>query len=317
MQKDLANHPATRVLAVLELLQTHGRMSGAELAAQMGVGRRTVRRYIVLLEEIGIPITTERGPQGGYELVAGFKLPPMMFTNDEALALSLGLAAVQGFGLTDAPEAIAGAKAKLERVMPASMKGRVRSVSESVAFGDVRRSDTHNNAYLSVLSSSAHGRQGVRMRYRALSGDESERDIDPYGLAFKSGRWYAVGYCHLRKGLRTFRLDRVEDAVPQSRPFERPAKFDVLEHLAISIATLPRRFTIEVRLDTDLESAKREMFQEIGLLEPLDNAVLLRSQADDLNWFARELARLPWSFEILRPRELRTAVRKHAKALLA
>jgi predicted DNA-binding transcriptional regulator YafY len=77
-------HPASRVLAVLELLQSRGRISGPELAQRINVDVRTLRRYIVLLEELGIPITTERGRHGAYMLEAGFKLPPMMFTDAEA-----------------------------------------------------------------------------------------------------------------------------------------------------------------------------------------------------------------------------------------
>ena len=86
-------HPTTRVLAVLELLQAHGRLGGADLSRRLGVDARTLRRYIARLEDIGVPITTERGRYGGYALAAGFKLPPMMFTGEEALALSSPLAA--------------------------------------------------------------------------------------------------------------------------------------------------------------------------------------------------------------------------------
>jgi len=94
-------HPTTRVLGVLELLQTHGRMSGAELARRIKVDTRTLRRYITRLEEIGVPITTERGRHGAYMLVAGYKLPPMMFTGEEALALSVGLLAARSLALSD------------------------------------------------------------------------------------------------------------------------------------------------------------------------------------------------------------------------
>src|SRR5215831_717514 len=99
--------PTTRVLAVLELLQAHGIVSGAELARRLAVDRRTVRRYIATLEDLGIPITAERGRAGGYLLVAGFKLPPMMFTDDEALALGVGLVAARGLGLAEAEPAVA------------------------------------------------------------------------------------------------------------------------------------------------------------------------------------------------------------------
>lgn len=305
------------MLAVLELLQTHGRLSGAELAARLAVDRRTVRRHIALLEEIGIPITAERGVHGGYELVPGYKLPPMMFTYDEALALALGLAAVRGLGLSDATVAIAGARAKLERVMPANVKSHMRSVGGSVAIAGVSRSTAGVDGLISALSLAAHGRLGVRMRYRAAGGDESERDFDPYGLAFRNGRWYTVGHCHLRQGLRSFRMDRVVSVVPQARPFERPGEFDVMAHLAVSMATLRRKHAIEVLLETDLESARGGLFEAMGVLEPRGEAVLLRSQADDLDWFARELARLPWPFEVLGPVELREAVMEHARAMLA
>ena len=110
------SRPTTRVLTVLELLQTHGRMSGAQLARAARGRPPTVRRYIAMLEELGIPIIAERGRDGAYLLVAGFKLPPMMFTDDEALALSVGLLAARGLGLAEAAPAVASAQAKLERV---------------------------------------------------------------------------------------------------------------------------------------------------------------------------------------------------------
>src|ERR1700709_2260615 len=107
--------PPTRVLAVRELLQKHGRVSGAELARKLEVDRRTVRRYISMLEELGIPITAEQGRDGGYRLVAGFKLPPMMFTDDEALALAVGLLAARGLGLAGAAPAVASGPGKRRR----------------------------------------------------------------------------------------------------------------------------------------------------------------------------------------------------------
>src|SRR4030095_1717144 len=109
-------------------------MSGSELSHRLGVDPRTVRRYVVSLEELGIPITAERGRDGHYMLVSGFKLPPMMFTDDEALALSVGLLAARGLGLAHAAPAVASAQAKLERVMPAKLKQRVRAVNDTVTL---------------------------------------------------------------------------------------------------------------------------------------------------------------------------------------
>jgi predicted DNA-binding transcriptional regulator YafY len=208
------SRPTARVLAALELLQTHGRMSGSELARRLQVDARTVRRYVVTLEELGIPVTAERGRDGHYALVSGFKLPPMMFTNDEALAVAVGLQAARGLGVAEAHVAVTGALAKLERVMPAGLKRRVRGVGETVAIGLSRSTAPGDNVALGTLCEAAQTETRVRMRYRSRPGEETERDFDAYGLAYRSGCWYVVGWCHLRRGLRSFRLDRVLSVRP-------------------------------------------------------------------------------------------------------
>jgi predicted DNA-binding transcriptional regulator YafY len=308
--------PTVRVLALLELLQTHGRMAGSELARRLQVDPRTIRRYIVALEDLGIPVTAERGRDGHYMLVSGFKLPPMMFTDDEAIALSVGLRAARELGLAEAQVAVAGAQAKLERVMPASLTRRVRAMGECVTLGLARAIAPQDNAALGTLSEAAQTETSVRMRYRARRGDLTVRDFDPYGLAYQGGRWYAVGKCHLRGGLRSFRLDRVESVQRLPSSFSRPDGFDSLGHLMRSVATLPRAFTAEVLLETDLATARRELFPAIGILEWVGSGVLLRSQVDDLRWFARELARLPFAFEIRQPPELRDELEGVASDLL-
>jgi predicted DNA-binding transcriptional regulator YafY len=309
-------HPATRVLAALELLQTHGRMPGSELARRLEVHPRTLRRYIVVLEDLGIPVTAERGRDGAYSLVAGFKLPPMMFTDGETLALALGLRAARGLGLAEGAVSVASAQAKLERVMPSGLKRRVRAIGETVALDLARPLTPPDNLALSALSDAAQTQTQVSLRYGARTGEETERPFDPYGLAYRAGRWYAVGMCHLRGGLRTFRLDRVRGVRPLHLSFERPSGFDALAHLRHAVATLPRRFAVEVRLRTDLDTARRELFPAVGLLEWTGDAVRLRGEVDDLDWFARELARVPFTFEVVRPAPLRAAVRAVAERLI-
>ena len=300
--------PTTRVLAVLELLQTHGRIGGPELARRIGVDGRTLRRYIAMLEELGIPITAERGRYGGYALVAGFKLPPMMFTDDEALALSIGLLAARSLGLADAAPAVASAQAKLERVMPPTIKRRVRAVDETVALDLHAGVAAGDNAALVVLTAAAQARQRVHLHYRTAQRDASERDFDPYGLAWRGGRWYVVGWCHLRGAVRSFRLDRVERVQALPASFGRPERFDALAHLVFSVATMPRTHAIEVRLAADLATAKCCLPEAAGVLEPDGDGTVLFAQADDLDWFARELARLPFDFEVRAPALLRDAV---------
>lgn len=307
-------HPA-RLLSALELLQTRGRLSGAELAQKLKVERRTVRRYMTTLEAMGIPLTTERGRAGGYELVAGYRLPPLMLTDDEVVAVALGLAAVRGQGLPAEPHAVASAQAKLERVMPARLRSRMRGVEESVSFGPGARGSLGVAGLLSTLAGAIHEGQGVRLLYRAASGD-TVRGFDPYGLAFIRGHGYVTGHCHLRRDIRSFRLDRILNLELLEWRFRRPASFDALAHLRRSISSLPRAFSIEVLLGTDLATASRRVMPELGILESDGTGVRMRSQADDLDWFARELAALPFKVTIRRPATLRTALRRHAGALL-
>jgi predicted DNA-binding transcriptional regulator YafY len=301
-------HPTTRVLAVLELLQTHGRMSGAEMSSRLAVDARTLRRYIVTLEEIGIPITTERGRHGGYSLMAGFKLPPMMFTDDEALALAIGLLAARSLGFAEAAPAVASAQAKLERIMPANLKRRVRAVDETVRLDMVRAVAPADNGALVTLSSAALAQQRVYLHYRAPDGKDTEREFDAYGLAFRSGCWYVIGMCHLRGGMRSFRLDRIVKVEPRPLSFARPAHFDALEHLRQSMASMERAHPIEVLLKTDLKTASGHFFDAIGLFEQAEDGVLLRSQTDHIDWFAGHLAGMPFDFEVRSPPALRDSL---------
>ncbi|UGQ48644.1 helix-turn-helix transcriptional regulator [Massilia endophytica] len=309
--------PTTRVLAVLELLQTHGRMSGAELSRRIEVDGRTLRRYIVMLEEIGIPITAERGRYGGYALMPGFKLPPMMFTDDEALALSLGLLAARSLGLAEAAPAVASAQAKLERIMPDGLKRRVGAIDATVSLDLASGTAPPDNGALAALSAAAQVRQRVRLRYRSPGAEgETERLFDPYGLAYYLGFWYAVGHCHLRGAMRTFRLDRIVEVQPVLQAFERPEDFDAMDHLRLAIATLPRKFAATVLLHCSLAEAQERLPGYMGLFEQTPQGVLLHNQSDELEWFARQLASLPFGFTVQSPPELNAVLRRHAHSLL-
>jgi len=307
--------PTTRVLAVLELLQSHRRMTGAELAQRVNVNIRTLRRYIIMLQELGIPIVAERGRYGAYELIAGFKLPPMMFTNDEALVLAIGLLTAQHLGLTEIAHTVESVRAKLERVMPVDLKERVRALTETILL-DLETGHANTSAGIMLtMSRAAHLQRRVGMRYRSGREQETQREMDPYGLAQHLGEWYVVGYCHIRNDLRSFRLDRILDARLTDVPFERPARFDVRKYLVQTIATLPRRYTFEVLLQTDLAGAQHEVTDVLGVLEPHQDGILLYGSADDLDWLARQLAKLSFDFIVQKPQQLRTALRKRAVEL--
>jgi predicted DNA-binding transcriptional regulator YafY len=153
------------------------------------------------------------------------------------------------------------------------------------------------------------------MSYQSSSREQTEREFDPYGLVYRAGRWYIVGWCHLRRGLRSFRLDRVVSASSMTATFERPADFDALTYLKQSITMIPRAHAVEVLLKTDLASAQRAVVPYVGVLECVDEGVLLRAQADDLDWIARELARLPFDFNVKAPTALRGAIARISQRL--
>lgn len=309
-------HPTTRVLAVLEMLQTHGRLTGAELAQRLEVDVRTVRRYIEMLQDLGIPVVAERGRNGAYALGAGYKLPPMMFTDDEATALTVGLLAARRLGLGDAAPAVESALAKLERVMPAVLRRRVRSLSDTIALDLQPAFIALNSQVMMTLSLAAQSQLCVHMRYRSAIDDETERDFDPYGLAFRTGNWYAAGFCHLRHGMRSFRLDRIQDVQLLGAHYERPAGFDVMAYLAESMKMLPRKHPVEVFIQAPLEAVRMQVPEDEFWLEPQVGGVLMRGRTDDVPWLAQKLARVSHPFVIREPMELRDALREHAQKLL-
>ncbi|WP_231512245.1 YafY family protein [Paucibacter sp. KBW04] len=314
-----ATKPTSRVLAMLELLQSNKQLSGAELALACEVDRRSVRRYIAHLQELGVPVQAQRGRDGGYSLRPGHKLPPMMFSKDETLALAMGLRAARELGLNGILPALASAQAKLERVSPKALQRRLRDVVEAVALTPGQKSMPSSllTEHLPALSTAARAQQRVRLRYRSGAQEpvSEDREVDVYGLAFRGGHWYAVGYCHLRQALRCFRLDRVEAVEARPASFLRPAGFDVLAHLSQAIATLPRAHTVRLSLHTDIATARAHLAPELGLLSPSPQGCRLDAQIDDLSAMAREIAGWPFACTIHKPNALREALMGLAQRL--
>lgn len=306
--------PTTRLLTILELLQSHKQMNGSELAQRLEVHTRTVRRYITMLQDMGIPIEAERGPHGGYQLRRGYRMPPLMFTDDEAVATILGLMAIREFGFPVAVAAVEGALAKTERVMPQELLDRARGLQEAITFNYLQPPvQPLENDYLAPLSLAVRKRQGVMLRYQSWQGQETMRQFDPYGIVVNEGYWYMSGYCHLRRDLRTFRLDRIADLQTEERSFERPEEFDALDHVLDSLATMPGSFQIKVLIKAPLEDVQEQIPTELGTLEQTPQGVLLRRSANEVEWFAHILLWLDLPMEVLRPAELRQTLRDLAK----
>jgi predicted DNA-binding transcriptional regulator YafY len=313
------SRPTARILATLELLQSH-RITGAELATRLGVDARTVRRYITALADMGIPVMAERGRDGAYTLARGFRLPPMMFTNDEAMALSVGLIAARQIRGGATPEALASAQAKLARALPEVLRKRVNALDETLAL-DTRVSHASAPPELIATLAEAGGRgQTVLIQYQAPGVAATTRHFNPYAIAHYLGRWYAVGWCHLRRQVRSFRLDRIESAESIAASFARPAGFDALAYLKHSVATLPRQHSVAVWIDAPPAAVQTQVVAELGVLEVAGKGTRLLSEVDDIHWFARELSRLSFSFTIENTPAavaLKRALKAHAAKLQA
>ena len=306
---DLYN-PTTRLLTVLELLQSRGRISGAELAERLEVDPRSVRRYVTMLQDIGIPISGERGRHGGYRLRPGFKLPPLMLTEDEALALTLGLITAHRLGVAGATQAFEGALAKVDRVLPPAVRDQLRAVQQTLTYDVPYPATPPSAGSVFAFSSGVHEKRRVHIRYHSENGRETERDVDPYGLVYRNARWYAVGWCHLRTDVRVFRLDRVLEARLLEATFTPPENFDVQAELTRSLAAAYSEWTVEAILETTLEEARKRISAIVGTVEPHADGVLLCSRVDTLDWAAHYLMGLPWNVKVISPPELAQALRK-------
>jgi predicted DNA-binding transcriptional regulator YafY len=298
--------PVTRILRVLELLQTYGRVGGPELAARLEVDPRTVRHYVARLQELGVPVVADRGRAGGYRLRPGYKLPPMMFSDDEALAVTLGLLAVRRFSLLPGGHAVDGALAKLDRVLPATLRERLRAADRTLAFADARPArEPVRDEVLLALSDAVRDRRSVRIGYQSWRGEAGERLVDPYGLVFERGRWYLAAHDHRREAVRVFRVDRV-GAVERTRAgFEPAAGFDPVGHVQRSLARVPWRWRVAVLLDLPPEEARQRLPRSVGEVEEHAAGSLLRVRAERLDSVARGLVGLGCGFTVLEPEELR------------
>ena len=203
--------PIMRVLTVLELLQARDHVTGAELAERLEVDLRTVQRYIVRLKDLSIPVESSRGVGGAYRLRPGYRLPPLLLTNEEAFALSLGLHSLRQVGLSAFAPATEGALKKLERVLPEALRESIRTVEDVIAIEPGPWVVTTSVEHLIRAASAIRAGRRIRFDYRSHDGADTRRHIEPYAVMHTDGRWYLIGYCLTRKAMRTFRLDRVSN----------------------------------------------------------------------------------------------------------
>ncbi|GHO89264.1 helix-turn-helix transcriptional regulator [Dictyobacter formicarum] len=309
-------HPTSRVLAVLELLQARPSITGPELAARLEMDVRTIRRYIMHLQDVGIPIESNIGRHGGYRLRPGFKLPPLLFTEEEATAIMLGLLGTSWLEIGQPAVAVEGALAKVSRVLPLRARDRLKAISSHLFFFSPQQDGRPDVSLLMSLSEAVGQRQRVRIDYRSTRDQSTRRKVEPYGIVGWDGRWYLVGYCCLRQDMRTFRLDRIQKIEPLEEPFERDEEFDCRAYVEKRYNSQPGRYHIQIEFQAPLYTVQQRIPASYGTLTPTANGVMFQCQYDNIEGHARYLMALNLPFVIHEPPELRDAFKRLAAKML-
>jgi predicted DNA-binding transcriptional regulator YafY len=314
------SRPTGRVLTLLELLQSGGVRTAAELADRLGVDGRTVRRYVDQLSDLDVPVEAVRGRYGGYRLARSYRLPPLMLSDDEALAVLLGLVAGRRAGLiTTTDTASETAAAKIRRVLPERLARRLDTVLESLAFTEPPGEfATPDAAVLLTIADAVRNRRPISIRYTDRHGQRSGRTLHPHGIVRHSGRWYVTGTDPKIGEDRTLRLDRVADARTLPGSFKAPAGPDPAQRVLSGFATAAYRHEVTLRIYGTVEQIRARLPASVATVEELpagagsdpatERWLRVELRAERLDWLPPLLASLDRPFVIERPDELRDLV---------
>lgn len=302
--------PANRLLTLILLLQNRPNRKAAELAAELGVSVRTLHRYFAMLDEIGIPVYSERGPYGGFSLVRGYRMPPLVLTPEESVAVALGVGMVEELWGQLYREAARSALAKLENLLPDEQRREVAWARQSLVATGMHRADLQALApSLEKLRRAIRERRRVRMRYHSPNQPHpAERDFDPYALVHRWGWWYVIGFCQLRDSLRTFRVDRIAALELLETGFAPPDGFNLEAYLAQEPHGQPQ-VTARLRFApayARLALGNRSYWESIQ--EDPDGSLEVTFSAPTLEWAASDCLAYGPSVEVLGPPDLRVLV---------
>ncbi len=308
--------PIMRALTVLEVLQARDHVTGAELAQRLEVDLRTVQRYIMRLKDLNIPVESSRGVGGAYRLRPGYRLPPLLLTNEEAFALSLGLHSLRQVGLSAFAPATEGALAKLRRVLPEALRESIRTVEDVVAIEPGPWVVSTPVEHLIRAASAIRTGRRIRFDYQSHDGAATRRQIEPYAVLHTDGRWYLIGYCLSRKAMRTFRLDRVSNLESGAGTFRRPAGFDARQYLNASMPFIQSAYQIDVWIDMPIEEARHSFTPLRVAIEESSGGTRLRCGRDRLEMMAAMLLSMGRRIVVHSPKELRKTFRELARQAL-
>lgn len=302
-----------RLLRLLSLLQTPREWPGSELAERLGVTDRTVRRDIDRLRELGYPVEATLGAAGGYRLVAGAALPPLLLDDEEAVAIAVGLRAAAGSAVSGIEEASVRALTKLEQVLPGKLRRRVRVLATATTTS-APGTATVDPEILTTLAAAITNRERVRFAYLAASGAESRRNVEPMGLVSSHRRWYLVCFDLDRNDWRSFRVDRIQRPqptaarfTPRALPAADPAAFVAGERTDWGTPT----FHVVATIHAPAHRVVGRLGDAPGDITALDDSTCrLDARRDDApEWVALRLLDLGVDFDLHQPPEVISELR--------
>ncbi|RKS80585.1 putative DNA-binding transcriptional regulator YafY [Motilibacter peucedani] len=340
--------PTARVLALLELLQTGGTRTVSELSERLAVDERTVRRYVEHLRDLDVPVDGVRGRYGGYRLARHYRLPPLMLTDEEALAVvwALLLSEQSRSGPASAL-AVHSATAKIRRVLPEVLAQRVAAVVQVVDFtahsdherphhdrpdqGREQRAPGRDRDHepgraeahaLLTLAEAARDRHPVTFGYTTRQGVPAERVVHPYGVVAHRGRLYLTGFDVQRQAGRTFRLDRIQAVAVLDGTFSAPAGSDPVQQVLGPLAPTPALHDVSFRIRTDPAHLRSQIPETLASATPIESTAASTAgwlqvfiRAERLEWVAAALAVLDRPFVIDHPEALRDVVSELGRRL--
>lgn len=261
---------SARLLRLLSLLQSRRAWSGRELAADLAVTDRTLRRDVDRLRGLGYPVNATSGVAGGYRLGVGASLPPLLLEDDEALAVALGLRSAAAGTVTGVEEAALRALAKLEPLLPPRLRRRVKALHGAIVLPF--SGPPVDAELLAALAGAVREQQRVSFRYRDAKGEVSRREVEPHGLAHAGARWYLAAFDPSRDAFRTFRLDRIEGRLGEGARFvPRAIPYGgVSEYVRRSMSSDAYAHRASIILHAPLSVMQKRIRRWVGTLTAID-----------------------------------------------
>lgn len=300
---------AGRTLKLLTLLQTRPRWGGDELAERLGTTTRTVRRDIVRLRELGYPVDADPGVAGGYRLGIGGRLPPLLLDDEEAVAVAVGLRVATGVAVLGVEDAVVAALAKLEGVLPSRLRERVSAVQAGTVQMQGPAVPRIDPDTLVIVADGCRRSESLRFDYRDHHGNQSRRAVEPYRVVHTGRRWYLVARDPAGDAWRTFRVDRISEAVLTGRHHTFADPPDPVALVADGAGVAPWDIEARIFVHAPPDEVRQVVAPIMGVVEPSGGGeAIVRVAANHLSPLVSFVCDLPFEHQVLDPPELAARV---------